>query len=51
MNTATTADDLRRRLEQIAARIDTLPRACHLHFEMLIEAMSKLLDEMTGHAD
>lgn len=49
--TATTADELRSRLERIAARIDDIPRACHLHFEMLIEAMSKLLDEMTGHAD
>lgn len=49
--TATTADELRSRLERIAARIDDIPRACRTHFEAVVAAMERLLDEMTGHAD
>lgn len=44
---AATTDDLRRRLYEMARKVDALPRAYRPHLAALLDAMAALLDEMT----
>jgi len=48
---STTTAEMRRRLERIAAKIDTVPTAHRPHLAALIDSLGRLLDQMTGHAD
>ena len=45
--TATTATDLRRRLDRNARKIDDAPRAHRPHLEALIVSLGQMLDDLT----